>query len=73
MHSIIIAGATAYGFAWLTFPGRRALFFVVLTIQAVPLQVALIPVLRDFVHLGVNGTFLSVWIAHPGFGLPLAT
>jgi alpha-glucoside transport system permease protein len=70
---ICIAAAAAYGFAWLRFPGRRALFFVLLAIQVVPLQSALIPVLRDFVHLRINGTYLSVWIAHTGFGLPLAT
>jgi hypothetical protein len=30
------------------------------TIQAVALQIALMHVLRGFMHLGVNGTFLSV-------------
>lgn len=39
----------------------------------VPLQVALIPILRDYESLGLSGTFLGVWLAHTGFGLPLAT
>ncbi len=39
----------------------------------VPLQIALVPILRDYVSLGINGTFLAVWLAHTGFGLPLAT
>jgi hypothetical protein len=38
-----------------------------------PVQVALIPVFRDFVCLSANSTFRSAGIAHPGFGLPLAT
>jgi alpha-glucoside transport system permease protein len=39
----------------------------------IPLQIALIPILKDYVALHVNGTFLAVWLAHTGFGLPLAT
>jgi alpha-glucoside transport system permease protein len=39
----------------------------------VPLQIALVPILRDYVSLNLNGTFLGVWLAHTGFGLALAT
>jgi alpha-glucoside transport system permease protein len=39
----------------------------------VPLQIAFVPILKDYVALGLNGTFLGVWLAHTGFGLPLAT
>ena len=39
----------------------------------VPLQIALVPILRDYVPLQLNGTFLAIWLAHTGFGLPLAT
>ncbi len=39
----------------------------------VPLQIALVPILRDYNSLGLNGTFLAVWLAHTGFGLALAT
>ncbi len=39
----------------------------------VPLQVALVPILRDYKTLQINGTFLAIWLAHTGFGLPLAT
>lgn len=39
----------------------------------VPLQIAFIPILKDYVRLNLNGTFLGVWMAHTGFGLPLAT
>jgi alpha-glucoside transport system permease protein len=33
---------------------------------------SLIPVLQLYANLGINGTFLGVWLAHTGFGLPLA-
>ena len=33
---------------------------------------ALIPVLQRYSELGLNGTFLGIWLAHTGFGLPLA-
>jgi hypothetical protein len=32
-----------------------------------------VPILRDYAYLGINGTFLAIWLAHAGFGLPLAT
>lgn len=70
---ILIAAFAAYGFAWMRFPGRFLLFTIVVALLVVPLQVALIPLLRDFVRLDVNGTYMAVWLAHTGFGLPLAT
>ena len=38
----------------------------------VPLQMALVPLLRGYVTFGLTGTFLGIWLAHTGFGLPLA-
>ncbi len=70
---ILIAAFAAYGFAWMKFPGRRALFTLVVALLVVPLQISLVPILRDYVRLNLNGTFLGVWLAHTGFGLPLAT
>lgn len=70
---ILIAAFAAYGFAWMGFPGRRVLFTVVVALLVVPLQIALIPILRDYTRLDLNGTFLAIWLAHTGFGLPLAT
>jgi len=70
---ILIAAFAAYGFAWLRFPGRRLFFISVVAMLVVPLQVALIPILRDYIALDLNGTFLGVWLAHTGFGLALAT
>jgi alpha-glucoside transport system permease protein len=70
---ILIAAFAAYGFAWMRFPGRRLLFIMIVALLVVPLQIALVPILRDYVSLKLNGTFLGVWLAHTGFGLPLAT
>ncbi len=70
---ILIAAFAAYGFAWMNFPGRRLLFVGVVALLVVPLQIALIPILRDYVALELSGTFLAIWLAHTGFGLPLAT
>ena len=70
---ILIAAFAAYGFAWLKFPGRKIMFVTVVAILVVPLQISLIPILRDYQRIGLNGTFLGIWLAHTGFGLPLAT
>jgi alpha-glucoside transport system permease protein len=69
---ILVAAFAAYGFAWIEFPGRRVMFIAVVAMLVVPLQIALIPILRDYTALDLNGTFLGVWLAHTGFGLALA-
>jgi alpha-glucoside transport system permease protein len=70
---ILIATFAAYAFAWMKFPGRRGMFIMVVALLVVPLQIALVPLLRDYKALNLNGTFLAIWLAHTGFGLPLAT
>ncbi len=70
---ILIAAFAAYGFAWMKFPGRRLLFVLVVALLVVPLQVALIPILQFYNKVQLNGTYLAIWLAHTGFGLPLAT
>jgi alpha-glucoside transport system permease protein len=69
---ILIAAFAAYGFAWIGFPGRRLLFILVVAMLVVPLQISLVPILRDYLALELGGTYLGVWLAHTGFGLPLA-
>lgn len=69
---ILIAAFAAYGFAWMRFRGRKFLFVILIGMLVVPLQLSLIPILRDYNKIGINGTFLGVWLAHTGFGLPLA-
>jgi len=70
---ILIAAFGAYAFAWMSFPGRRYVFIIVIALLVVPLQIALVPILGDYTKLGLNGTYLGLWLAHTGFGLPLAT
>jgi alpha-glucoside transport system permease protein len=70
---ILIAAFAAYAFAWMKFPLRKILFAGLIGLLIVPLQATMIPMLRDFTALKLNGTFMAVWIAHTTFGLPLAT
>ncbi|PIE81133.1 MAG: sugar ABC transporter permease [Chloroflexi bacterium] len=70
---ILIAMFAAYAFAWMKFPLRRWFFIMMVALLVVPLQIALVPILSDYNTLGINGEFLSVWLAHTGFGLALAT
>ena len=72
---ILIAAFAAYGFAWMNFPGRRLLFIIVVGLLVVPLQIALVPILKMYGTdgLNINGTYLAIWLAHTGFGLALAT
>lgn len=70
---ITIAAFAAYGIAWMTFPFRQTIFVLIVGLLVVPLQMALIPILRIYTRLQLNGTFLGIWLAHTGFGLPLAT
>src|SRR5690606_29004212 len=69
---IAVAAFAAYAFAWMDFPGKNVIFVVVVGLLVVPLQVTLVPLLRLFADLGIAGTFLAVWLAHTGFGLPFA-
>lgn len=49
------------------------MFVVVIALLVVPLQVALIPILKDYTNIGLNGSYLGIWLAHTTFGLPLTT
>jgi alpha-glucoside transport system permease protein len=69
---IMIAAFAAYAFTFMQFPGRDWLFIVIVGLLVIPTQVAFVPLLRIYGDLGLNGTFLAVWLAHAGFGMPLA-
>jgi alpha-glucoside transport system permease protein len=80
---ITVAAFAAYAFSWMDFKGRYILFVAVVGLLVVPLQMALIPLLKlytsgDFFGIStpfphpINGTYMAVWLAHTGFGLPLA-
>ena len=69
---ITIAAFAAYAFAWMEFPGRQWLFVTIVALLVIPLQMALIPLLKLYTTIDLNGTFPAIWLAHTGFGLPLA-
>jgi len=69
---IVIAAFAAYALAWMDFPGRAILIALVVGLLVVPLQLALIPLLRLHLNIGIGKGYLGVWLAHTGFGLPLA-
>jgi len=56
----------------MNFPGRQVLFVIVVGLLVVPLQMTLIPLLRIYNRVGFSGTFLGIWLAHTGYGLPFA-
>lgn len=69
---ITAAAFAAYAFSWMEFRGRELLFVLFVGLLVVPLQVAFIPLFKVYGIFGMNGTFLAVWLAHAGFGMPLA-
>ena len=69
---ILIAAFAAYALAWMNFPGRALLIATVVGLLVVPLQLALIPLLQFHNAIGIGKGYLGVWMAHTGFGLPLA-
>ena len=74
---ILVAAFAAYALAWMKFPGRSILIAVVVGLLVVPLQMSLIPLLKLYngvgAFLGVPAkTYVGIWLAHMGFGLPLA-
>jgi alpha-glucoside transport system permease protein len=69
---VTLALLAAYAFAWIDFRGRDLLFVAVFSLQIVPLQIALIPLLSEYVNWGLAGSFWTVWISHTIFALPLA-
>jgi alpha-glucoside transport system permease protein len=69
---IVIAAFAAYALAWMEFPGRALLIAAVVALLVVPLQLALIPLLRLHLAVGIGKGYMGVWLAHTAFGMPLA-
>ena len=69
---ILIAAFAAYALAWMEFPGRALLIAFIVALLVVPLQLALIPLLSLHNAIGIGKGYLGVWLAHTGFGMPLA-
>ena len=69
---ISLALLAAYAFAWIDFKGRNILFIAVFALQVIPIQVTMIPLLRQYVNWGLAGSFWTIWLSHTIFALPLA-
>jgi len=69
---LTFAAFAGYAFSWLHFKGRQVLFVVLVGLQVVPLQMTLVPISKIYADMGLNGTFLGVWLFHTGFGMPYA-
>lgn len=88
LFSVGLAAFAAYALSWLKFPGRDWIFIGVFALQIVPIQMALVPLLRFFStgvtigpinialpwdSAGPASGFTTIWFAHTAFGLSLAT
>jgi alpha-glucoside transport system permease protein len=81
---IAVAALASYALVWIDFRGRDWIYVAIFALQIVPLQVAVVPLLRFVVsgaHIGsvtifpstgLNGTVGAIWLAHACFALPLA-
>jgi alpha-glucoside transport system permease protein len=81
---IAVASMAAYALVWIDFRGRDWIYVGIFALQIVPLQVAVVPLLRfvvSGVHIGnisiipgtgLSGTVGAIWLAHACFALPLA-
>jgi alpha-glucoside transport system permease protein len=69
---LTIGAAAAYAFSWIKFPFRDTIFLLIVALMVVPIQMALVPLLRLFRDLGISDWYVGIWLAHTAFGLPLA-
>ena len=74
---IMVAAFAAYALAWMRFPGRALIIATIIGLLVVPLQMTLIPLLELYNGVGnlfgvPSKTYLGIWLAHTGFGLPFA-
>jgi alpha-glucoside transport system permease protein len=75
---VMFAAFAAYAFAWMNFRGRDWLFVLLVGLLVIPLQMTFVPVLKFFgmitqtTGVGVHGSFVAIWLAHTGYGLPFA-
>lgn len=74
---ILIAAFAAYALSWMPFAGRALLIAGVVGLLVVPLQMSLIPLLTVYNSAGQAfgfdpKSYIGIWLAHTGFGLPLA-
>ncbi|MEU4643112.1 carbohydrate ABC transporter permease [Micromonospora sp. NPDC023814] len=86
LFPLAFAALAAYALAWINFRGRDWVYIAIFALQIVPLQMALVPLLKFFsTGVTVGGVtvlpawdlvdeqkFAQVWFAHTCFALPFA-
>ena len=86
LFPLAFASLAAYALAWINFRGRDWIYIAIFAMQIVPLQMALVPLLKFFsTGVTVAGVqvmpawdlvdeqkFAQVWFAHTCFALPFA-
>ncbi|MFG1775720.1 carbohydrate ABC transporter permease [Micromonospora sp. NPDC049051] len=86
LFPLAFAALAAYALAWINFRGRDWMYIAIFALQIVPLQMALVPLLKFFsTGVTVAGVtlmpawdlvdeqkFAQVWFAHTCFALPFA-
>ncbi len=74
LFPVAFCALAAYALAWTKFRGRDWIYIGIFALQIVPLQMALVPLLRffsDSVDLEGTASFAQVWFAHTCFAIPL--
>jgi alpha-glucoside transport system permease protein len=75
---LLFAAYAAFGFTFLSFRGREFFFSVIIGLLVVPLQGALVPVLKMFISftdktgIEISGQYAAAWFVHSAFAMPLA-
>jgi alpha-glucoside transport system permease protein len=75
---LLFAAYAAFGFTFLSFRGREFFFSVIIGLLVVPLQGALVPVLKMFISftdktgIQISGQYAAAWFVHSAFAMPLA-
>jgi|UniRef100_UPI00404B78FB alpha-glucoside transport system permease protein len=75
---LLFAAYAAFGFTFLKFRGREFLFSVIIGLLVVPIQGALVPVLKMFISftdktgIEISGQYAAAWFVHSAFAMPLA-
>jgi len=69
---VFVAAFAAFGISRIKFRGRSLAYGLIVSLLVVPLQLTFIPVLKLYNVLGLSGSFVGLWLAHTGYGLPFA-
>ncbi len=69
---LVVAAFAAYALAWMNIRGRAWLITAVIVGLVFPGQLALIPILKLHLGMGIDKGYLSVWLVHTGLGQPFA-